>query len=205
MKSVCLTLKNQYWNFTVQICAIDKCVWPFRNDWMSRLQLNNFNKLFQADVVTWLAFSEFLIPSSTWNDNCTEQGNNFAWFSFLTPSFVSNQAIRSRDGSVRMASCLFVSADKGNAICGRWTLLTLAILWLFVRQWRQCDHGVRKINCQPAPPFLMLTGFSILFFFSSLSYFFSHHHLSTSNFKSDPNLNYRDASAWYGHQMLTRL
>lgn len=197
MKSVCLTLKNQYWNFTVQICAIDKFAWPFRNDWMSQLQLNNFNKIFQA-------VSEFLIPSSTWNYNSTEQGNNSGWFSFLTPRLVSNQAIRSTDGSVRMASCLFVSADKGNAICGRWTLLTLAILWLFVRQWHQCDHGVRKTNCQLAPPFVMLTGFSILFFFSLLS-FFSHHHPSTSNFKSDPNLNYPDASAWYGHQMLKEL
>lgn len=124
---------------------------------------------------------------------------------FLMPGLVSNQAISSIDGSVSLASCLFVSADKGTAICGRWTLLTLAIPWLFVWHWHQCDHRVRKINCQLAPTFLMLTGFPILFFFSLLSYFFflHHHHLSTSHFKSDPNLNYRDASAWYGYQMLT--
>lgn len=111
---------------------------------------------------SWCVLSSW-IPSSTLNDNSTEQGNNSGRFSFLMLRLVSNQAISSIDGSVSLASCLFVSADKGNAIRGRWTLLTLAILWLL------CDIDTSVIIVSGT-----LIANKCLLFWCLLSYFFSH-------------------------------
>lgn len=112
---------------------------------------------------------------------------------------VSNQAISSIDGSVSLASCLFVSADKGTAIRGRWTLLTLPILWLFVWHRHQRDNCVREITVSQCLLLLTLTGFPILFNFCPILVLFFHH-LPTSNFKSEPYLNIHHASTWFGYQ-----
>lgn len=184
---VLLTLKNQHWNFTSSVLLANVIG-------LSELTgCHSFNWTTAIVCVFWVPDSQ---QHMEWQQQRT-QPQLWLFFFFLMLRLVSNQAIGSIDGSVSLASCLFVSADKGNAICGRWTLLTLVILWLFVWHWHQCDHCVRKINCQLVPPFFDIFFPAEFFFLFFLTY------LSTCNFKSDPNLKYHYASTWNASQLLT--